>query len=102
MSDNVTRFPTRGERIFAELAANKKEWIEDTIGLCTALVEARADFATHADFTRWLKDEGITINAQDRAAAIKMGRKPDVLRECSETTTWWTLRGIYKEYKDRF
>jgi len=63
--------------------------------------ELKADIA----FSRWCEDNGFgedVLNKNERAAAIAMGREPEALRQCLETTTRSSLQYIYHSEFSRF
>jgi len=106
---NVVPMPTPLDRLAARIKAGiaranagRQEWIEGQIDLCTALVEARDQFALDVEFGHWYDAQGFNFGRTARSNAITMGRKPDVLRKCLETTESLSIRLIYEANKAKF
>jgi hypothetical protein len=96
-----------GKRIdagFARAKAGDQEWIEGSIDAALALVEARDRHSSDdIGFHRWLVEgEHDHVNKDDRAALIKMGRDPRMMRIVLEETDRRSYQHIWNEHKNRF
>ena len=82
---------------------SRKEWIEGTLELATALFEARKCFENNKEFSEWLdKNKLDGLGKDDRAALISMGENLDVTRTALEKTGRMSWRLIWqKEIKPR-
>jgi len=81
----------------------KAEWARGALNLCTYLAEARAMFKADRQFGDWLKEQKLALSDDDRAAAIAMGKQPEVARAVLEATERRSLRHIHRtEFKSRF
>jgi hypothetical protein len=80
----------------ADAAATRAAWVENTLERAELLHEARTQYASDADFGRWLADEEIEINPHSRAALLKMAQHPNESRDALEATESWDLRRIWE------
>jgi hypothetical protein len=68
--------------------------------LCGILVRARDKFTDNIGFGKWCETSGIKLSHQDRAAAIAMGREPELALSVLLATKRSSLRLIHaKEFK---
>jgi hypothetical protein len=105
--ENVVQLPTLLERLADKLRAylkrdttNRNEWIEIQEGICLTLAEARGQFPADIEFGQWCDDNGFgqsVLRHETRAAAIAMGRNPEVLRSCLGATERRSLLTIYRK-----
>lgn len=111
--ENVVRqLPTLLERLASKLqaclsreASNREEWIALQESKCATLIEIRGQFPADVEFGQWCEDNGFNkrvLNADDRAAAIAMGRDPEALHRCLVETARVSLRLIYLHEFDRY
>ena len=75
----------------------RNEWIEGTLGLAAKLKQARGEFGSNAAFSKWIADNAISINHQDRAALINMAENLDLARENLRNTKRSSWQHIWNE-----
>lgn len=111
MTDNIATFPTPQERVaralrddirlMTETSQREKDsadaWRANAINTCLHFAEAR-DMEPTDDraFGAWCEANGVTLNSDDRAAAIAMGRDPERLKAVLATTARRSLQMIYR------
>lgn len=103
--DNIINLPTAmnvlADRIrvaYGRTERGRREWIEGTLELAAALLEARGQFKADRQFAHWIVDAGLEdISHQDRAALISMADDLAATRRMLEETKRLSWRYIWEE-----
>src|SRR5262245_33225646 len=82
-------------RFEKSMVETKLAWATAWVGIGVDMVAARREMKDHAEFGSWLKDAGIDMNHQDRAALLRMSNHPKELLDVLVKTTRKALQHIY-------
>lgn len=76
---------------------NDSEWSAIALDLCIHLAQARGKFDSNKAFHDWLVENKLDVEKNDRAAAVAMGKHPEVTKTVLEQTKSRSLRLIHLE-----
>jgi hypothetical protein len=99
IADNIRRYHAAALAGLEQEKAGAEAWRENTWALACELKHGK-EFCQNSNpaFSKWLQDRGLgedVINADDRAALIKMAAHPEIAKEVLQTTTRRNWRLIW-------
>jgi hypothetical protein len=72
-------------------------WVDGTLDLAKALKEGRDMVAGDLEFGHWLRDQGIGLEKDERAALLGMTLDLALSRRVLQTTSSWSWRLIWRD-----
>lgn len=76
---------------------SRADWIEASIELAGLLCEARARYPMNERFSKWLDEHEIKLNAEDRAALLKLGQNIEAMRVILDRSESRSYQHIWRE-----
>lgn len=77
--------------------ASRSEWIDASVELAGLLCEARRRYPANERFSKWLEENDIVIDRNDRAALLQLGQNVKAMRVILERTDSTSYRYIWQD-----